>query len=116
MKAGVAVNDAGAMTQAQQINRRAPLQESAPQSQLPSNDSNIVHVTPVTRTKKIDRVEALLRQRSLNLFEASTLGEYTLAETVYKLRAKGIAVVGTPESVANRYGGFTHVVRYRINP
>ena len=70
----------------------------------------------MSKQKKIDRIEGVLRQRSLNLFEAAGIGEYSLAETVFRLRARGVPVVGIREAIPNSYGTVTHVMRYRIVP
>lgn len=63
---------------------------------------------------KMAMMENILRERSLNTFEAQKLGDSCLNTTVSMLRAKGINIADVWETVPNRFGKNSRVKRYWI--
>ena len=63
---------------------------------------------------KIGRIlEALRSGRSLNRFEAETLGDHALNSTIARLRGEGVLIVDEWEEVPTRFGRPARVKRYR---
>ena len=66
----------------------------------------------MARVTKQDRILALLRQRSLNRFQAQDYGDSVLPCTIAALRRKGYIFLGTWEEVPTRFGTTVRVKRY----
>lgn len=63
------------------------------------------------KTKK-DTILNILRQRSLNRFEAEAFGDHCLHSTISTLKAEGHIFDARPEKVPTRFGRPTQVKRY----
>lgn len=63
---------------------------------------------------KQSRILAVLRQRSLNRFEAEHFGDHCLHSTISSLRKQGYIFFDEWEEVPNRFGTTTRVKRYRL--
>ena len=64
--------------------------------------------------KKQDAIAAILRERSLNTFEAIQEGDTCLHSTVATLRGLGYIISDRWEDVQTRYGRTVRVKRYRL--
>lgn len=63
------------------------------------------------KTKK-DAILNILRQRSLNRFEAEGYGDHCLHSTISALKAEGHIFDSRPEKVPTRFGRPVQVKRY----
>lgn len=68
----------------------------------------------MAKVTKEARILSVLRQRSLNRMEATDYGDWVLPATVAALRAKGWAILGTPERIPTRFGCAVRVMRYDL--
>ncbi|MHC5225524.1 helix-turn-helix domain-containing protein [Ignatzschineria sp. LJL83] len=63
---------------------------------------------------KLQMMKRILGERSLNTFEAQSLGDSCLNTTISMLRAKGEIIHDEWEKVPNRFGRKSRVKRYWI--
>lgn len=63
---------------------------------------------------KLQMMERILKERSLNTFQAQALGDSCLNTTVSILKTKGVNVQDEWEKVPNRFGTMSRVKRYWI--
>lgn len=66
------------------------------------------------REGKLQMMERILNERSLNTFQAQALGDSCLNTTVSILRTRGVKVLDEWEKVPNRFGTMSRVKRYWI--
>lgn len=80
------------------------------------NKSHVDHTTDDAAPTKISRILAhLLRDRSLNRFEAERLGDHCLHSTISRLaNGYGLSFVRKTEMVPNGFGSPCQVTRYRL--
>jgi hypothetical protein len=68
----------------------------------------------MAKMTKEQRILALLRERSLNRFQAQEHGDWVLPSTVAALRRKGYIFLAQWEEVPTRYGTTARVKRYDL--